>query len=307
VTSAYEHAAGAKLSRRSLIFTLAVAQFCAAGAAMPAWSAPKEGYHALVIGNAEYPHGKSLQYSVNDARGVRDAFEELGFKVDFGTNLTARDTVALIKQFEQNSARGKVAAFFYSGHGVQLRGQNYLVPTDAKLSETGALDEALIPIRSIALIVDTSDIGIVILDSCRVNPNQDDVRRNVTSREFRLVREFGREVFPTARRPLSRSFSDSSAPDVGLGMADMSGDGMNGMLFVYATSPGSVASDGDGPYSPFSESLLRHIKTPLEINAVMTRVREDVQTVTDNAQHPWVNTSLTGFYLAGSPWNGILP
>ena len=160
--------------------------------------------------------------------------------------------------------------FYYAGHGLQVGGENYIVPIDAKLEQELDLAFQALPLAQVTSAIERQDrTAILILDACRDNP-----------------------FVPRISRTLSRSRS------TGQGLAGIS-PGL-GTLVVFATDPGKVAFDGQGANSPFTTSLARHMETPgLEIRQVMTRVRLDVLQATDGAQRPWDNSSLlSDVYLA---------
>lgn len=226
---------------------------------------------ALVIGNGNYAHAGMLANPVNDARAVADALSDVGFDVTLGRDLDRSTMERMLRDFLRKSGSAKVALLFYAGHGLQVDGRNYLVPVDAKVEAASDLAFDTVELDKIlGSLEDPARATIVILDACRDNP----LSRSIAAR--------------------SRSTS------VGTGLAAYSTLG-TGTLIAFATAPGKVALDGTGTNSPFTQGLVKHLRTPgLEVRAMLTRVRADVMAATGNKQLPWDNSSLMGeVYLAG--------
>lgn len=234
------------------------------------------GRVALVIGNGDYVNANKLPNPPNDATAMSQALRDIGFTVVEGENLNHSDMARLIGDFEEASRDADVTLFFYAGHGLQVNGNNYLVPIDAKLDRESSLQfeaiDADIVMRSMS---GPGKTAIALLDACRDNP---------------LSRSLARSLGKTR----------STAVQQGLAVPNITG---GGMLIGFATAPGEVAADGEGSDSPFTVALLKNIKTPgLEIQQMMTRVKADVFEATKEKQEPWHNSSLrTEVYLGGSP------
>lgn len=228
---------------------------------------------ALVIGNGKYAHAGPLPNPANDARAVATALREVGFDVLQGSDLDRAGMERLIRDFLRKIAKAKVALLFYAGHGMQIDGRNYLVPVDAKLEAATDLNFETVELdRMLDSLSDPNRATIVMLDACRDNP-------------------------------LSRSFATKSrSASVGSGLAAYANPG-TGTLIAFATAPGKVALDGQGDNSPFTQGLVKHLKTPgLEVRQLLTRVRKDVSDATRGQQIPWDNSSLLGdVYLASLP------
>ena len=235
---------------------------------------------ALVIGNGAYVGAPALANPANDARVIAKSLRDIGFEVAEGNDLKRADMKRTINDFLRGAASSKMAVVFYAGHGMQIDGQNYLVPIDADFS------------RGINLAADMTDVdfiltglddkirtNIIVLDACRDNP---------LAQKAAQATDAGRSV--TVRSGL--------ATPEGLGAGATLGAGT---LLAFATAPGQVALDGDGANSPFSAALGRHISTPgLEVQQMLTRVRSEVVSATKNKQVPWSNSSLLGeVYLVG--------
>jgi hypothetical protein len=230
-----------------------------------AGSASGDGRVALVIGNAAYEEAP-LRNPVNDARAMAKRLFELGFKVTKLEDATRNEMERAIAAFEGSLGPEKTGLFYYAGHGIQVRGRNYLIPIDAGLkSERSARFEA-VDVGSVteAMEYAKSKVNLVILDACRNNPFE------------RRWRGQGR------------------------GLAAV--DAARGTLIAYATAPGSVAADGDGENGLYTESLLTVLQTPgLSVEEVFKQVRAEVDKVSGGAQTPWESSSLTGSFIFNAP------
>ncbi|NPU12370.1 tetratricopeptide repeat protein [Bradyrhizobium sp. 83002] len=232
---------------------------------------------ALVIGNGAYAHVQPLTNPPRDARAIAKSLRDIGFTVVEGIDLDRAAMQAKTRDFLREATRAQMAVVFYAGHGVQIDGRNYLVPTDIALSAGSEIVTAMVDMDLIlAGLDDQVRTNILILDACRNNPFAP----------------------PEPAAPPSRSLSASGlAAPSSLGAGATSGAGT---LIAFATAPGKVALDGEGDNSPFSAALSRHIGTPgLEVQQMLTRVRAEVVAGTRNRQVPWSNSSLLGeVYLA---------
>ena len=218
---------------------------------------------ALVIGNGEYANAP-LRNPTNDARDMAQALLEIGFEVIYKENLNQNDMKRAIRALGEKLRAGGIGLFYFAGHGVQVKGQNYLIPVGATITseeevEYEAVDAGFILAQMEAAL---NPMNIVILDACRNNP-------------------------------FARSFRSGAQ-----GLAQM--EAPSGTWIAYATAPGSVASDGSGRNGLYTQELLRHMRTPgLSIEEVFKRVRISVRNSTQNKQTPWETSSLTGdFYFA---------
>jgi uncharacterized caspase-like protein len=236
---------------------------------------------ALVIGNGSYQHAAPLANPANDARAVSAALERLGFEVVSGFDLNNADLRKTVRAFADKLIGADVAIFFYAGHGLQVSGENYLIPVDAAIRSEADLDFNAVKMDLISRQLDReAKVKIIMLDACRDNPFE---------------------------KELSRSMGKTRSTAVKKGLAEVSNAG--GTLIAFATDPGSVALDGDGRHSPFTTALLKHIETPgIEIGLMMRRVTKDVFEATGERQRPWTNASLTGeLYLKPGETAGITP
>jgi len=222
---------------------------------------------ALVIGNGAYIAAPALRNPPNDARAVAASLRRIGFEVIEGIDEDYSALRRTIRDFGERLPGAATALFFYAGHGVQVAGENYLIPIDARLTSETDLDFAAVAVDLVLKQMDrAAKTKIVILDACRNNPFEAE---------------------------MARSMGATRAAGLGRGLAEIRAIG--GSLISFATDPGSVAADGEGGNSPFTEALLQHLETPgLEINVMMARVRADVYAATGERQRPWTTTSLIG-------------
>ena len=228
--------------------------------ALASASSPVESRVALVIGNANYPSGH-LRNPVNDARDIAQTLEEVGFSVIYKEDLTQREMKEAIRSFGERIRNGGVALFYYAGHGIQVNGQNYLVPTNAVINRAQEVEYECVDAGFVLAQMTQARINIVILDACRNNP------------------------FAQQFRDSTRGLSVMTAP--------------GGTLIAYATAPGSVASDGNGDHGLYTQELLKKMRVPgLSIEQVFKRVRAAVIDETHGKQTPWESSSLVGdFYF----------
>lgn len=189
---------------------------------------------ALVIGNGAYREG-GLNNPVNDANAVSKALRDLGFDVSYRTNLNLRSMDEEIEQFSQELTEGGVGVFYYAGHGVQVKGDNYLIPLEAQLKREKDVKYDAYPLGKVinAMEAAKTRINILIIDACRDNP-----------------------FYRRWRSPIRGLTTVRGLEDV---------EATQGWVIAFATSPGEVAEDGEeSSHSPFTYHLLRHLKTPNE-------------------------------------------
>jgi uncharacterized caspase-like protein len=226
---------------------------------------------ALVIGNGAYQHVPQLPNPPKDAKALAALLRNLGFDVVSGENLDRTAMTNELRQFADKANNADVALFFYAGHGLQLEGENYLLPVDS--NPKTAMDVKLGSAIDINVLLNetmsTAKVKLVFLDACRDNP-------------------FVAQLQKTGK---SRSIT------VKTGLAEMKA--VEGTLLAFATSPGQVALDGQGGHSPFTKALLDNLGAPnTEISTALTKVRAQVAEITNKKQLPWENTNLTGlFYM----------
>lgn len=228
-------------------------------------SADKGKRIALVIGNSHYLGAPALKNPVNDARDMARALRELGFEVIDAYDVGQRDMNRAIVRFGGKLNGDSVALFYYAGHGMQVRGKNYLLPIDAEIATENAVRAETVDVDSVLDQLTASPLNIVILDACRNNPFE---------RRWRSM---------------------------GGGLAQM--DAPQGTLIAYATAPGKTAADGEGRNGLYTQELLKAMQEPgVAIEQMFKRVRTQVGRLSGNQQTPWESSSLTGdFYFLQSP------
>jgi len=227
---------------------------------VPALAPQPVNAHALVIGNAAYPGSGRLSNPVNDSRAIGSKLRSLGFKVTEVEDANRAKLVTAFAQFGRSAAAADLSVLFYSGHGVQLLGTNYILPTDIDQSDLAQATIQGISLDSVIGQFLPGKTKLVFLDACRDNP-----------------------LYQAAA---NKSFSKGLAP---ISVAE-------GTLIAYATKDGQVASDGGRgtKNSPFTVALLEHLSDPDDIAVVLRRVREKVKIATGGKQVPWDYGSLTG-------------
>jgi hypothetical protein len=235
-------------------------------AVLGAPAAQAEKRVALVIGNSAYQNTTELKNPRNDALDMAAALRRLRFDVLDGRDLDKRSMERLIRQFGVGISGADLALFFYAGHGVAIGGQNYLVPTDARLGSEGDADFEALPLSLVLKQMEReAKTSIVLLDACRDNPLARNLARNMGTRSTQIAQ----------------------------GLAEVR-SGV-GTLIGFSTQPGNVATDGTGRNSPYAQALLRYIEAPgKDVSGVLIAVRNDVLKQTDGRQVPWEHTSLTG-------------
>ena len=221
---------------------------------------------ALVIGNSDYASGP-LPNPANDAKLIGEALTGLGFDVFARRNADQITMKRAIQEFGsrlEKAGPSAVGLFYYAGHGVQLSGRNYLIPTTARIDREGDVE---IEAVSADWVIEQmryarNRLNIVILDACRNNP------------------------FTRSMRSVDHGLATMDAPA--------------GILIAYSTAPGAVAADGTGRNSPYTEALTHAIREMHEpVEQVFKHVRVGVMSATSGKQVPWESSSLTGdFYFA---------
>ena len=209
---------------------LLAATIAAALLAVPCLTAHAGGRVALVIGMSGYRHAPALKNPANDAKDMSTALRELGFAVTEAADLDKRSLDEAVRTFAHRIAGADAALVFFGGHGLQVAGQNYLLPIDAKLESERDLDFETVRLEFILRQMESGrdgKVSIVMIDACRDNPLARNLARSMGVRS---------EAFPRGLAPVQ-----SGA----------------GMFVAFSTQPGNVAYDGQGRNSPFAAALLR--------------------------------------------------
>ena len=252
---------------RTAVLTWMIAAF--------AWAVPgaqaADNRIALVIGNSAYLNANKLPNPANDAADFGSHLTKLGFKVIMGLDLDKAGFDAKVHEFASDLEEAGTAILFYAGHGLQVAGQNYLVPVNAKLARERDLEFEAVKLDFILKQMELgreNKTNIVFLDACRDNPLTRSLARNMGTR--------------------------STA--VGQGLAQV--DAGVGTFISYSTQPGNVALDGSGRNSPFTASLTKRMVEPgRNLTSVMIDVRKDVIASTSGKQVPWDHSALTGEFF----------
>jgi hypothetical protein len=233
---------------------------------VPSTSTPSAGITpqrrlALIIGNAAYLDPKqALNNPVNDATDITAALREMGFEVITATNANRQKMEAVIEDFGIRLKNYNLGFFFYAGHGLQIEGENYLVPIDAKLLSQGEVKYECYPVGRILAKMEEAAVqaNVIVLDACRDNP-------------------------------LARSWSRSLNTG---GLANMNAP--QGTFIGFATSPGEKASDGTGRNGVYTAALLEHLRKPNQtLDQLFNAVSGSVKRNTNNLQVPWKTSSLS--------------
>jgi uncharacterized caspase-like protein/uncharacterized protein YraI len=259
----------------SALFAVAVAL----AAAMPAEATKRV---ALVMGNSAYVNAPPLPNPRNDAQAMSATLTDLGFEVITGLDLDREGMEDAVDRFGKAAEEAELALVFYAGHGIQVAGENYALPVDARLRSERDLRRAVPLSWLVAEAGRANRLGLVILDACRNNPLAEEMKR---------------------RMGATRAFA------VGRGLARLE-DAPTNTLIAYATSADATAEDGVTQNSPYTTALLEHIRTPgLEVRQLFGRVRDTVLSETNGGQTPFTYGSLGGdaIYLGPPPDVATLP
>ena len=217
---------------------------------------------ALVIGNGDYI-GAPLRNPVNDAHDMAATLRSLDFEVIEKTNLDKRSLENAAESFEDKVRSDDVALFYYSGHGLQVDGANYLIPLNANIDEENDVRYEAVELNRIMEKLAKAKLNIIILDACRDNP-------------FRGMRSASKGLAQIATNKV-------------------------GTFIAYSTAPGATAADGTGRNSPYTKHLLEQMQTDLKIEETFKEVRKSVIRETGNRQIPWDASCLADdFYFCMS-------
>lgn len=232
----------------------------------PVYSQPaSEKRTALVIGNSNYARAP-LRNPVNDANAMAGKLQRLGFEVLSYTNLGQNEMKRVINEFGEKIAatKGGIGLFYFAGHGVQVKGENYLIPIDANIRKENEVELDSVSLARVLANMENAHnrMNIVILDACRDSPYE---------RSFR-----------------SQSSQGLASPAAAYGT-----------VVAFATAPGSVTADGEGNNGIYTEELLKIIDRPgLKLEEVFKQVLANVRKRTQGSQIPWYNAAFEGdFYF----------
>ncbi len=222
---------------------------------------------ALVIGNEAYQKVAKLRNPVKDAHAIAGMLQSAGFgAVKLHVNLGIREMRQAINDFADVLRDSDMAVVYYSGHGIEVNGVNYLVPIDAVLDRDSDVTYETVSLDNLVQVMEPArELRLVMLDACRDNPFVRTMKRTVALR------------------------------GVGRGLAPVEPVSVNTWI-AYAAKAGSYALDGDDDEnSPYAIALLNHLPTPkLDLRMAFGRVRDQVLKITKNKQEPFVYGSLGG-------------
>ncbi|MGQ0671416.1 MAG: caspase family protein [Hyphomicrobium sp.] len=245
---------------------------------------------ALVIGNAAYKDVSELTNPVNDATDVAEKLKKLSFDVFLGKDLNRSEMQEAFKKFASEVKPGDVGLFYYAGHGIQVAGENFLIPTDmpkeikvkSESESVGSeqLEGYLINLSDVLGAFDKARVGFVFLDACRNTPNKEELGLQIIA-DDNMTRKVRALSFERGLSTLNTKSANKAS----------------GLFRAYATDKNQVTDDGTGRNSPFAKALLKHLDTPgLELHQMMRRVRADVKEETNGRQTPWEESALTEDY-----------
>lgn len=236
---------------------------------------------ALVMGADDYKTIRPLSNAVNDALSIEKTLENLGFEVTLESNRDLKRMRRALEDFREDAAGADVALVFFAGHGVEISGQNFLLPVDAAADSAEDLKSSAMPLDEIrATIAEIGKVGLIMLDACRNDPFGGG-GGDASSR--------GATVVEDAKAPL----------DVRPGLGRM-GRAEN-VLFAFSAAPGATASDGQGPNSPFTTALAKYLGTDgLEIRSALTLVQQEVYDQSRGNQLPYIENGLPKLFFAAT-------
>jgi len=228
---------------------------------------------ALVIGNGKYRYTQNLSNPSRDATAIAEKLRALKFEVTLVLDADKQSMERALRAHGDSLRGSSIALTYFAGHGMQIDGKNFLIPTDARLRKKRDVNYEVVALETVLFEMEGGNrANIVILDACRNNPLAQQLASQTRS--------------PGKSRGLAIPLNTSV-----------------GTLIAYATAPNREAVDGKSKHSPYTTALLKWLGTPgMEIAEVFRRVREDVMRATERQQIPWENSSLVGggIYLATS-------
>ena len=245
--------------------------------AVTAPSAPVSGQRrvALVIGNSDYVAGKLVNPG-NDAADVGAKLKTMGFDVITGLDLSKKGFTDALARFDEAARGADAALVYYSGHAMQINGENWLLPVDTRAGSVFEAQQSSLSLQEVLRGLETrAKTTLVFLDACRNNP--------FSERLSQIARAENRAIVVTS------------------GLARLQVNPPN-TLVVFATQPNDVAADGEGRNSPFTQAFLANVATPgVEVETLMKRVTADVKTLTADKQRPERLSGLTTeFYFVAT-------
>lgn len=220
---------------------------------------------ALVIGNSDYSALTPLTTPANDATALGERLARLGYEVLLGVNKDRQGMAQLLAEFYTKAQGAGVALFYFSGHGMQIEGRNYLLPTDAAFANESAfldVDARAFDLQKFIAVSSTAQISVVFVDACRDNPILE------------------KSIVSTLLKGAGSSMTK--------GLAVVKRESLNKGQFVgFAAEPGKTAETGTGEISVYTQALLKELEQPgLDISIMHRRIRGDVEAATNGRQSP---------------------
>ena len=233
---------------------------------------------ALVFGTDEYRAIRPLANAINDAQAVDRTLSALGFDVLLETNRDLRRMRRALDDFREDAAGADVALVFYAGHGVEIAGENRLLPVDADASSLEALKRTSLPLEEVRdAVASVSKVGLILLDACRNDP-------------FGTEATDGRSVVV-----LAADIAQNVRPGLGrVGKAE-------NILFAFSAAPGETAADGTDGNSPFTTALTKYLPSEgLEVRSALTLVQQEVYDFSRGRQLPYIESGLPKLFFAST-------
>ena len=243
------------------------------------YTTPKGRRVALVIGNSSYKNVPALTNPQRDAEAIAASLRNIGFEtVTLAADATREKLLDALRNFTNEAEKADWAVVYYAGHGIEVNGQNYLIPVDAKLATDRDIQFEAVPLDQVmASLEGARKLKLVLLDACRDNPFMPQMRKTVAP-DAAAVSTAGGNV-------VTRS--------IGRGLGEVKVLGAS--LVVFAAKHGQTALDGEGGNSPFAVAMVQRLGTPgVEINKIFRLVRDDVMEATAGRQEPYTYGSLPG-------------
>lgn len=221
---------------------------------------------AFLVGNSEYEHAEKLDNPRNDVELVNATLLSLDFDVALHYDLTRSEISSELATFLRDTKDADVTLFYFAGHGMQFKGQNYILGTDAQLQSEFDIEAEAMNLQQVTDLLElNSRAALLFIDACRDNP---------------IANAFYR-----------RNFSENvGRMNQGLAAINVA---FQGTMLTFSASPGQVAYDGLGEHSPFAKAVARHLPAEnTEILSTIKRIIRDVKAATHNRQTPIVTNDL---------------
>lgn len=245
---------------------------------------------ALVIGEANYKHLTPLDNPDDDARAIKRLLDGLGFDARDVVNRDGKTLKRDLDRFVEDAAGADVALIYYSGHGIEAGGENWLIPVDADLSSPDKAEERLVPLSAyLEKLQQTTPVTLILLDACRSSPFPAGASLRASA----------------SAKPVPVGAQGLAIPTKGMTVIEAAEPALAGIgsatLLGFAAAPGQVAFDGPKDAgSPYARALLRHLSAQgLSFGDVMTLVSQEVYVETQGRQVPWTNHNLRQFLYFG--------